>query len=71
MPQDRMQTQRAEFDAMDNLAKAWRSLSMTAVVDDDYPSVRHSYESALAAFEKAMKENGRFEAGNRYGLVAA
>ena len=65
---DHMTLMRAEFDAADALAVQLRRHSMTAVVDDDYPQVRHEYESALAAFIEAMKANGRFEQGNRYAL---
>lgn len=54
-----MDAQSAEFDAMQKLAEAWRSLTLTAVVDDDYPRVRHHYESALGVFLKACKANGR------------
>jgi hypothetical protein len=66
---DKMQTQRAEFDAMDELVKQHRRLGMTAIVDDDYPAVRHDYERALAVFIEAMTKNGRFETGNRYRLA--
>lgn len=66
---DRMKTQRAEFDALDALIQANRALDVTAVVDDDYPEVRHVWEGALATFVAAMKANGRFEPGNRYGLT--
>lgn len=65
---NRLATQRAEFDAADKLAEQLRRLNMTAVVDDDYPEVRHDYESALAVFLERMRENGRFETGNRYRL---
>jgi len=66
---DKMQTQRAEFDAADRLAECLRRHNMTPVVDDDYPSVRHDYEGALDVFVETMKANGRFAEGNRYGLV--
>lgn len=68
---DRMKLQRAEFDAADKFASALRAHNMTAVVDDDYPEVRHRYESALAEFIGAMKANGRFQPGNRYGMKPA
>lgn len=61
-------TQNAEFDAADAFAKALRAHNSTAVVDDDYPEVRHRYESALANLIAAMKVNGRFGKGNRYGV---
>lgn len=69
MSVDRMATQRAEFDAVEELVKQDRRLRMTPIVDDDYPSVRHDWESALAEVISAMKKNGRFEDGNRYGLT--
>jgi NTP pyrophosphatase (non-canonical NTP hydrolase) len=53
----RMAAQKAEFDAMAELAKQWRRLELTAVVDDDYPQVRHEWESALSAFIEAMQRN--------------
>lgn len=59
MSDDRMKTQGDEFDAMAKLAERWRPLSMTAVVDDDYPEMRHGWESALADFCDAMRRNGR------------
>lgn len=34
-------------------------LYRTAVVDDDYPEVRHDYEGALRKFMRALKANGR------------
>jgi hypothetical protein len=57
--QDRMQLQRAEFDALDKLIEEDRRLKMTAVVDDDYPWVRGHYERALTEFLAACKANGR------------
>lgn len=66
---DRMQTQSDEFHSLESLTSQWRLLAGTAVVDDDYPSVRHVFESRLADFIDKMKANGRFERGNRYGLL--
>jgi hypothetical protein len=65
---DKMQTQRAEFDAADKFAQRLKAHNMTPVVDDDYPQVRHEYESALAGLVDAMKANGRFGDGNLYHL---
>lgn len=65
---DRMALQRAEFDALTELVEQRRRLSMTMVVDDDYPEVRHQFEGALKNYIDAMKANGRFEQGNRYGV---
>ena len=66
-----MKLQNAEFDAAARFGETLRAHNMTAVVDDDYPEVRHHYESALADLLRAMKANGRFETGNRYGLQVA
>ncbi len=54
---EKIAAQRAEFDAMAELARQYRRLEMTPVVDDDYSAVRADYESALAAFMLAA--NGR------------
>ena len=54
---DRMQRQSDEFRACATLARALAALP--AVVDDDYPAARHSYEQALRAFLQACKANGR------------
>ena len=64
-----MNAQSAEFDAADAFAVALRTHNQTPVVDDDYPEVRHAYESALAGLVNAMKANDRFGKGNRYGLT--
>lgn len=56
---DKIKLQNAEFDACDELCKQMRRISMTAVVDDDYPEVRYAYEHALYAFLEACKANGR------------
>lgn len=56
---DDMIKQRNEFDAADQFAKALARHNATPVVDDDYPRVRHDYESALHVFIKAMAANGR------------
>lgn len=63
---DKMVTQRAEFDAVYDLKKAYDNLP--AIVDDDYPAYRHTYEGALCRVTEAMTANGRFEGQNRYGL---
>jgi hypothetical protein len=56
---ERMKPQSDEFDAMSKLADAWRAITMTPIVDDDYPEVRHRYEGALRDFLRACKANGR------------
>lgn len=43
MTVDHIQLQNDEFDALERLCKRWRALQLTAVVDDDYPEVRHYY----------------------------
>lgn len=55
----RIKTQNNEFDALDLLVDEYRRLKLTAVVDDDYPSVRYDYECALRKFLSAAKANGR------------
>lgn len=68
--EDRMRTQRNEFDAVLELVNAYNGLA--PIVDDDYPETRYRYESALVELLKAMEANKRFaEKGNRYGLVVA
>ena len=56
---DRMTLQTVEFDAAAKLAEQYRRITLTAIVDDDYPEVRHGYESAVAAFLEACAANGR------------
>jgi hypothetical protein len=55
----RMELQTREFDTLDYLISALKHLP--AVVDDDYPEMRHKYDSALTTFLEACKANGRFE----------
>lgn len=54
---DRLALQNTEFDALTHLVEQWRKLRMTPVVDDDYPEMRHYYESALRTFRDALKAN--------------
>lgn len=56
---DAIQKQRAEFDAVADLANAYKSITHTPIVDNDYPKVRHYYEGALHNLIKALKENNR------------
>lgn len=51
--------QNIEFDAVNLLAAEWGKLRTVAVVDDDYPRMRHYYESALKTFIAALETNGR------------
>lgn len=66
---EQLKLQKAEFDAADRFAKKLKAHSQVAVVDDDYPMVRHEYESALLGLITAMRQNSRFDKGNRYGLT--
>lgn len=50
-----MQTQRAEFGAVETLIEAYQRLP--AVVDDDYPRLRRSYETAIRILQEAIKAN--------------
>jgi len=54
-----MELQKAEFDAVAELAKQYRRITMTPIVDDDYPEVRHGYEGAVRGVIEAFKANGR------------
>jgi hypothetical protein len=56
---DRMSLQNAEFAAVDELLKWYHRLTLTPVVDDDYPEIRHYYESALKHLLAAAKANNR------------
>lgn len=57
-----MALQNAEFDAVAELAKQYRRIEMTAVVDDEYPRVRGDYERAMQALMAAVVANGRLPA---------
>lgn len=54
-----LELQNKEFDAVATLAKAYRAITLTPVVDDDYPEVRHVYDQALRALFDACKANNR------------
>lgn len=54
---DSLTRQRDEFDALSKLIVHYNNLP--AVVDDDYPEMRHHYESAMKDFVKALRDNGR------------
>jgi hypothetical protein len=54
-----IESQNVEFNAVNELAKQWRRIQLTPVVDDDYPEVRHDYESAMRSFIEAIRANGR------------
>lgn len=55
-----MKLQSAEFDALTKLCASYKVLQSTPIVDDDYPEMRHYYESALQGFIRALRDNGRF-----------
>jgi hypothetical protein len=59
VPPDRLELQNVEFRAARALAEALRIHDMVAVVDDDYPEVRHKYESAVNTLIDAFRKNGR------------
>lgn len=54
---DKFDLLNAEFAAVKNIRDDYRRLSMTAIVDDDYPQMRHNYESGVRELVKALKEN--------------
>lgn len=56
---EEMKKQTAEFDALQKLYKAFTE--MPAVVDDDYPEMRHYYESEMRDFIDKIKANGRLD----------
>lgn len=53
----RIDNQNKEFDAVAELAKQYRRITLTPPVDDDYPEVRHAYESAVRQFIEAYNNN--------------
>jgi hypothetical protein len=55
---DKIQRQTDEFDAVKALMRAYNNLP--PIVDDDYPEMRHYYESALFQLIRAIRANGRF-----------
>lgn len=56
-----MKRQNQEFDALENLIAAYQAHKAVTVVDDDYPEVRHNYETMLAAFIAAYRANRPLE----------
>lgn len=56
---DRIAKQNAEFDAVAELAKQYRRITLTPVVDDDYPAVRYDYEKSMRTVIDAIRANGR------------
>lgn len=55
---DKMIKQREEFDAAQKFIEAAQRLFATAIVDDDYPEMRHYYRSALRRLIDAAIANG-------------
>jgi NTP pyrophosphatase (non-canonical NTP hydrolase) len=66
-----LEKQSAEFTAAAASAEQVRRHALTAVVDDDYPAVRHDYEHALGALIMAMRSNGRFDLRGHINLRSA
>jgi len=64
MDMSRIDLQNKEFDAVKGLAEQYRRITMTAVVDDDYPEVRHGYETAMSTLLAAVVANGRMKSFN-------
>ena len=58
-----------EFSAGERIALELSYLN--SVPAEDYPQARSKYERALEDFINAMRDNGRFEKGNKYQLKAA
>src|SRR5262245_14678300 len=54
---ERIKLQRDESTAPQELAKQTRPVLMTAVVDDDYPEVRHEYDGAADEFVRRYVAN--------------
>jgi hypothetical protein len=54
---DAIDRQNREFDAVNGLAHQWRRLTLTPVVDDDYPEVRFCYEQAMRSLLDALRIN--------------
>lgn len=54
-----IESQDEEFLAVAELAKQWRRIQLTPVVDDDYSAVRHDYELAINNLLEAAARNGR------------
>lgn len=55
---DKFKLQTAEFNAAAHLAKQYHRLTMTPIVDDDYPQVRFEYDQAVRSFLDACAANG-------------
>lgn len=66
---DKIQLQREEFDAVQELSKQMRRIELTMIVDDDYPAVRHDYERAVREIVEAFKANGRHNSQEHHSEV--
>lgn len=60
---DSIARQGDEFDALNNLIEAYKS--MPPIVDDDYPRARYVFEGQLYNYVNAMIDNGRFGPNTR------
>lgn len=67
MAADMIANQSKEFDALDALIKAYRN--MPPIVDDDYPQMRHYFETRVYEYVEAMIANGRFAPQTRGELT--
>jgi NTP pyrophosphatase (non-canonical NTP hydrolase) len=56
---DGIALQNAEFHAAVKLAEQYQRITLTAVVDDDWPAFKFAYDQAADAFLRAAVANGR------------
>jgi hypothetical protein len=54
---DAIDRQNKEFEAVRGLAEQYRRITLTPIVDDDYPEVRFAYDQAVRTFIDALKVN--------------
>lgn len=57
----RMKRLDAELAAIEAAAEQVRRLRLTPPVDDDFPEVKHAYDSSVRTLVEALRDNGRFE----------
>lgn len=60
MNTEKIDLQNAEFDAVSDLSEAYRRITLTPIVDDDYPMIRGGYENEVRKTIDAFFRNGRF-----------
>lgn len=56
---EEFKAQKEEFDAVELLSTAYKRITSTPIVDDDYPEVRHGYESAVRNLVNKFRNNKR------------